>query len=51
MDADEITDLVIAREFGEDRLELLDRRYADEVRREVVAWLYGAKGSGSGLPF
>jgi hypothetical protein len=51
MDADEITNLVIAREFGEDRLELVERRFVDEVRREVVAWLYGAKGAGSGLPF
>ena len=51
MTADEVTELVISSEFSEDRLELLDARFFDEVRREVIAWLFGAKGAGSGLPF
>lgn len=51
MSADEVTKLVIAGEFGEDRLELLDRSLVDGVRREVDAWLHGAKGIASGLPF
>ena len=51
MDAEEVTRMVIAGEFGRDRLEMVPPRAVDEVRREVVAWLFGSKGAKSGLPF
>ena len=51
MEADEITRMVIAGEFGQDRLDMVPRHLVDNVRQEVVAWLFGAKGAKSGLPF
>jgi hypothetical protein len=30
---------------------MVPRHFVDNVRQEVVAWLFGAKGAKSGLPF
>jgi hypothetical protein len=51
MDANEITWLILAGEFGRDRLELTPKECFDEIHREVVAWIFGAKGARSGLTF
>jgi len=51
MNAEEITWLILASEFGRDRLELTPKRSFDEIHREVVAWIFGVKGARSGLPF
>jgi hypothetical protein len=51
MDADDITRMVIEGEFGPTRVDMVPRERVEEVRQEVVAWLFGAKGAQSGLPF